>query len=170
MTERNIGIILGEGLWGARCHERVATGVAVRLAGSFDKELHVVHTWSLESKRRKASLATEGEATCMLSKDGQDWRTLTRNQSQPGHSLPLVGLAAGPNCGQTSHHQEVMRCGIDWSFEVVGYSLKNQVHSSQICFRSRCSRCWRCDPALRHLATVCHAERGAVSIGDSPQR
>jgi hypothetical protein len=82
----------------------------------------MIHTWSLESKRGEASLVIEGEATCMLSKDCQDWRTLTRNQSPPGHSPPQVGLAAGPSCGQTYQHLEEKRCGVDVHCGAEGYS------------------------------------------------
>jgi hypothetical protein len=106
----------------------------------------------------------------MLSKDWQDWRTLTRNQSQPGHSQPLVGLDAGPNCGQIALHLEATRLDIDCLAEVEGCSLKSQVHSSQIYCHSTCSQCWRCGDGHQLLATEYRAEREAVSTVGSPQR
>jgi hypothetical protein len=173
MSEGDIGFSLGIRLWGARGHERMAAGLAVWLTRSFDEELHMVHTRSLESKRRKASLATEGGATCTLSKDWQDWRTLTRNQFPPGHSPHLAGLVAGPYCGQLLFHQQgAMCCGHEYLIVVVDCSLKSQVRSSLICFRWRYSQCWYFAPARRHLqrrATVCHAEPVVVSTGGSLQ-
>jgi hypothetical protein len=54
MTERDLRMIFGMGLWRARCHQCVSAEFTLRLTCALDKELHMVHTWSFESRAGKS--------------------------------------------------------------------------------------------------------------------
>jgi hypothetical protein len=53
VSEGDLRVVLGMGLWRARCHQRMTTRFALRLIGTLNEKLHMVHTWSFESMARK---------------------------------------------------------------------------------------------------------------------
>ena len=134
-------------IWRAGCHQGVATKFAFLLTRSFDEELHVVHTWSLEPSAVTASLAIAAEATGTLLKGY--CRTLKQSQSQLDHNPLLVG----PDLGPHSYHSaprapnQAIRCGnlcwMSWSVEE-GCIRKKRGHSCLRYFHWRCSQRWDC--------------------------